>query len=386
MNDIAKQRVLLLYRNMIPSVRLCGHSQLTWLDAQGTLVYRARPIMRVRLEDLNWAETVLFCRGDSDYEVLLAQRLKQAGKRIGYIMDDDLLHVPTGLVSSAYFHQQSVQKSVRALLGLSDALLSPSLVLLDQYTAPGQTPILLEEPAIDPLPYTPRESGAPIRIGFAGSADRTGDIEQILQATLLRLHREYGNRVAFVFFGAVPSFAQALNAQCAPYCDSYDAYRQTLNGLKLDIGLAPMPDTPFHACKHYNKFVEYAASGIVGIFSDVKPYDRLRTQFGWELLCPNDADAWYHALKTLIDDPQALDALRQRVTAMAANEFSVPVTAKALHHALSALRPGNTQPLRPLPPLAKQVSMVRRGMDTLRRYGLRLPAVILRKVKSRLKR
>ncbi|MGN0778004.1 MAG: hypothetical protein ACI4MJ_02550 [Aristaeellaceae bacterium] len=376
------RRVLLLYKSMIPSVLLCGHCQLKDLAARGAVAYRDRTVMQVSKDDLSWADTVLMCRPDSIYERQLAQMVKAAGKTLAYIIDDDLLHVPMTLTSAPYYTQKEAQQSIRTLISLSDAVISPSPVLLGKYAQEGRKGILLEEPAIDPVHRGPRTPDRPVSIGFAGSVDRAGDIEQLLKDTLLRIHSEYGSRVTFTFFGAVPSFAGELDARCIPYCDSYDAYRRTLNALQLDIGLAPMPDTPFHACKHYNKFVEYAAAGIVGIFSDVQPYTRLREQFGWELLCENTADSWYTLLKRLIDHPDEVERIRARQEQLVDTVFSVPVIAEQLHQSLNALpHPAQQTPLRaPFLPVQKVQAQIRRIISGLKRYGLRTPVLLLRRL------
>jgi len=388
MKQTNKPHILLLYKTMIPSVRLCGHCQLEYLAARGEVEYRPRTVMQVSHNDLNWADIVLLCRLDNAYEVRLARMLSQAHKYLIYVIDDDLLHVPAGLTSGAYYQQKSTKASIEQLLSLSDAVLSPSPVLLAKYAVDGRRGILLEEPAIDPLPYRPRDPGAPVKIGFAGSVDRTGDIEQILREALLRIHSEYGRKVSFVFFGAVPAFAQALNAQCVPYCDSYDAYRRTLNDLQLDIGLAPMPDTPFHACKHYNKFVEYSAAGIVGIFSDVKPYDRLAKQFDWRLLCRNTAGEWYNAIRRLVDNPALLDECKRRAAELTSDAFSVPVIARALGGTLAVLPLSPRQDCKNAVflPLIKLTVPLGRLFSGLKRYGLKTPVIILRKIKAALGR
>ena len=135
----------------------------------------------------------------------------------------------------------------------------------------------------------------------------------------------------FEFFGAIPSFAKDLGARCIPYCDSYDEYRRTLNALEWDIGLAPMPDTPFHACKHYNKFVEYAAAGVIGMYSDVMPYCRLR-EFRDDLsvLVNNESNVWVNALQAMIENKQLLEHRRQLVSEYAAQKMSVDISAQSL--------------------------------------------------------
>lgn len=385
MEQKQKQRVMLLYKEMIPSVRLCGHYQLSCLAEQGKIDYRPRTLMQVSRADLNWADIVLMCRLDNAYELYLARALKKAGKRIVYVIDDDLLNVPRTLVSGAYYAQEETRACISALMEISDAILSPSPVLLDKY-ARGRQGILLEEPAIDPVPYTPRESGTPVKIGFAGSVDRTGDIEQILRESLLRIRDEYAERVKFVFFGAVPSFAAELKARCIPYCDSYDAYRDTLNGLKMDIGLAPMPDNDFYACKHYNKFIEYAAAGIVGVFSNVRPYDRIREKFGWPVMCGNTAEEWIGAIRQLLDHPEELDQLKRRIAQLAGGEFSISVIAENLMAALDAIPVQEKQtPVKVnVLPVRKVFAQIKRIVSGVKRYGRKAPAIIRRKIRNML--
>lgn len=332
-----KSHVFLIYKAMIPSVMLCGHCQIEELAAQGLIEYRHACVCKVKKKDLDWADIILLCRLDTPYECELAQMLKKSHKTIVYIMDDDLLHVPAHFSSGAHYAKEEVQVSIKKMIAMSDAILSPSPMLLSKYTRCDQKGILLEEPAIAPLGYTPHDPVKPVRIGFAGSTDRTDDIEMILGNALTRIKEEYGDRVEFIFYGAVPPCAASLGAQCIPFSSSYDSYRRTMNALQIDIGLAPMPDTEFHACKHYNKFIEYASSNTVGIFSDVKPYDRLKEGFCWKLICDNTSDSWYRAIKQLLDHPDKLDHLKQQVADMVATRFHVQVIAKELWSELQAL-------------------------------------------------
>ena len=294
------RHVLLIYRKMIPSIRLCGHCQMEYLAQQGKVDYRAVQEMKLTNEDLNWADIVLLGRLDSWYEYQLTKLLHESGRYLIYIIDDDLLNIPPEISSAAYYGQKEIQGYIRGMMEMSDAILSPSPLLLEKYAVNGKLPIQIEEPAIDPVPYKPHDPNKPVKIGFAGSIDRTGDIENILKDALLQIKREYGERVEFEFFGAIPSFAKELDARCIPYCDSYDEYRRTLNSLEWDIGLAPMPDTPFHACKHYNKFVEYAAAGAVGVFSDVMPYSRLKEKNMPCYFCENNSRAWHDLICNLV--------------------------------------------------------------------------------------
>lgn len=318
-----KPHILLLYRAMIPSVRLCGHCQLEYLSGQGKVEYRAENAAFITGKKIQWADTVILGRLDNAYELELTKQIKKAGKQLLYIIDDDLLNVPAECSSSAYYGQKEIQGCIRSMMELCDGLISPSPLLFQKYLLPHQKGLWIEEPAIEPVPYTPHD-GEVVKIGFAGSVDRTGDLQTLLGDVLRRLHEEYGEKVQFVFFGAIPDFAADLDAVSVSYQDSYLAYRQELNRQAWDIGLAPMPDTPFHACKHYNKFCEYAAAGIVGVFSDVAPYTRIAERYAGAVICSNAAEDWYRKLKMLIDDQQYRESLRMEVSRQANGVLSVP--------------------------------------------------------------
>lgn len=331
--NAGKRRVLLIYRALTPSVRLCGHCQMEYLATRGRLEYRAVQELKLRVQDINWADIVLLGRLDSWYEYQLAQMARGAGRYIAYILDDDLLNIPSQVSSARYYGQRQIQAYIRGMIDLSDAVISPSPLLLEKY-ASGKRAIQVEEPTIDPVAYRPREPGGPVKIGFAGSIDRIGDIENVLRDALIQTRDRYGGAVAFEFLGAKPGFAEHLGARCIPYIDSYDDYRRTLNALQWDIGLAPMPDTPFHACKHYNKFSEYAAAGVAGVFSDVQPYVRLKAFDNCAVLCENTSESWIKALSDLIEDSDRREDCRRKAILCAGEYMSLQRSAEELEAAL----------------------------------------------------
>ena len=143
--------VLLIYRKMIPSIRLCGHCQMEYLAQEGRIEYRAVQEMKLKTSDLNWADIVLLGRLDSWYEYQITRKLRKAGKTLIYIIDDDLLNIPPEISSAAYYGQKEIQGYIRGMIEMSDAILSPSPLLLKKYAVNGRRSIRIEEPAIDPL-------------------------------------------------------------------------------------------------------------------------------------------------------------------------------------------------------------------------------------------
>ena len=87
----------------------------------------------------------------------------------------------------------------------------------------------------------------------------------LLSDVIISLKRKYCDKVEFYFIGNHPSCADSANAVAVPRLP-YDKYLEFIKESKIDIGLAPMPDTEFHSCKHYNKFMEYTRAGICGLY------------------------------------------------------------------------------------------------------------------------
>lgn len=323
-------RVLLIYTELLPSVRLCGHSQMEALHRMGRIAYRHKAEQLLTQEDLNWPDIVLLGRMDDRFSCDVAKGLRESGKYLIYILDDDLLNIPEGITSAGHYWQPSVRRNIRRMLEMSHAVLSPSPLLLEKYATDGRAGLLTREPTVAPVPYQPHDPSAPVKIGFAGSVDRAADVKGLLGEALLEIKRAYGDRVQIEFFGFQNPLGEALEAKARPYCSSYDDYRAALNEAAWDIGLAPMPDTPFHACKHYNKFVEYAAAGVMGVYSDVEPYLQLKRDIGLGVFCENKREAWVEALRGLIDDRERLESLRRQVCQCAVTTVSADTIALAL--------------------------------------------------------
>ena len=305
-------KVLLLYRVMIPSLILCGDEQFKYLSEHNKLDYRSRTVYEVTAEDLNWANIVVIGRLDSWYERKITEILYKANKYIIYIIDDDLLNLPKEISSSSYYGQNDIRDNIQTMIKMSKALISPSPKILEKY-GKDKKKIQIEEPTVYPFSYKAHDVNKAVKIGFAGSIDRTHDVETILYDTLKKIKNKYGEKVEIEFFGAIPSFSKELNAKCTCYSDSYKGYIEKLNSLDWDIGLAPMPDSEFHSCKHYIKIIEYSEVGIYPIYSNQGPYLRFNKEYGLGTMLQNETDAWVKAIEDLIEHRDNLEEQRKYV-------------------------------------------------------------------------
>lgn len=376
-----KRRVLLLYRTFGPSVNLCGYIQLDWLAKNGAVAFRHKRITDVQTEDLNWAEVVVFVRGDGLLDELLAGACHRAGKYILYILDDDLLNVPLELGSGPYYAQRSVKRHIRRMLAYSDCFASPSPVLLEKYGGLCRSAFSLIEPAAYCLPEKRANEDGRVHIGFAGSSDRGSDIDRLISGALVETAKRYGERVKIEFFGVETETARKLGCETYPYTESYEEYQRAMARLNWDIGLAPMPDTAFHACKHYNKLVEYCGFGVVGIYSDLPPYTGAVEDRVTGLLCENSQEGWAGALSELIENSALRREMAENCLERARGVFSVETAARELQKALDALDiPETTDQVRISLGRIKAKGLVSWYLEKFKKYGWRTPAVAVKKL------
>lgn len=329
--------VLLISHELIPSVRLCGYEQYRHMEKQGLVELRFTPAKHLTPELAGWADVVQFVRSDSAAELACAREFRRAGKYLIYVLDDDLFEIPLGFGSSSYYRRENVRRNMKEIMALCHCFLSPSAHLREKYGAGFERVCAIEEPALFDTPPSPVREDGVIRIGFAGSIDRTGDIEGLLRHALFKIAYDFRDRVSIEFFGAKPPLADDFKFRHIPYCDSYEEYQKTMRELKWDIGLAPMPDSEFHRGKHYNKFIEYAACGIVGVYSDLLPYRGAVEHEVNGLVSGNDPSDLFHAIERLILEPELLAQMRRRVVGLATERFSLPSVSDALRAELGEI-------------------------------------------------
>lgn len=387
-NSKLKRNVLMLYRTFGPSVNLCGYAQFEKLAKDNYIEFRHKKIIDVTGDDLKWAELAVFVRGDGLLDELMAKVCGRAGKFVLYILDDDLLNVPAELGSGPYYSQISVKGHIRKMLEYADCFASPSEKLLKRYGGLCRYSFKIIEPSLFSMEQKQEWEDGKIHIGFCGSSDRGRDIDQLISEALIRTAERYGSQISIEFFGVETEVAKRLDCKTYPYTETYEEYQQLMSKLNWDIGLAPMPDTDFHSCKHYNKLVEYCGFGIAGIYSDLLPYKGAVENGVTGLLCENTTEAWEAALSKLIED----DALRQKIAAncldRAHSVFSVETAAGELKKEMDKLhiQGGTSGEVRGNLAAIKAVGLMSWYMEKLKKYRWKTPVVAVKKLVYLMKR
>ena len=111
-----------------------------------------------------------------------------------------------------------------------------------------------------------RRCSAKPRVGWAGGASHTGDLEMIADVV-----KELASEVEWVFFGMCPDKLRPYVHEYHPGVPIRD-YPAKLAQLNLDLALAPVEQNLFNDCKSNLRLLEYGACGFPVVCSEVLCY------------------------------------------------------------------------------------------------------------------
>ena len=97
-----------------------------------------------------------------------------------------------------------------------------------------------------------------------------------------------------------------------------------------DIGLAPLKNDIFHNSKTNNKFREYGACGIAGIYSNSDVYANCVENGVTGILVSNEEGEWYKAIFQMIDDVKLRRAIQRQARITIEKDYSLVTFSEVL--------------------------------------------------------
>lgn len=228
-----------------------------------------------------------------------------------YELDDYLPNLPLKSVHRAHM-PKDILRSIRHGLTYVDRFVVSTQPLAEAFAGLHDdirvVPNTLDTRYWKGLSALRRQSRKP-RVGWAGGASHTGDLEVIADVV-----KELANEVEWVFFGMCPD-------KLRPYVHEFhegvsiEQYPAKLASMNLDLALAPVEQNLFNECKSNLRLLEYGACGFPVIASDLRCYQ------GYSdlpvTLVKNRFRGWVDAIRMHISDLDATakagDALRNAV-------------------------------------------------------------------------
>jgi glycosyltransferase involved in cell wall biosynthesis len=269
---------------------------------------------KVRLADLTFghlnSRTVpLFVRCGDPALPLWVKLLRRAKHPYLYYIDDNFWEIRGDSPVARYYREPAIRQSLEFAVTHAHRVLTNSEVLCS-YLRRFSSRLSVLPPFFDfdLIEGCDREQSGEFRIGFAGSTTRSEDLQliaSVIQPVLDRLPN-----AVFEFCGVLPpGICSGPRVRFFGHTNSYAEFIRFQARRNWAIGLAPLRDIPANRAKTNNKYREYGACGIAGIYSDIPPYQGSVEPMSTGLLVEPSGDAWLSAITRLAVEPD----LRKRI-------------------------------------------------------------------------
>lgn len=259
-------------------------------------------------------DTIILQRQIGDERIAAMQRMQRFSSAFKvYELDDYLPNLP--LKSAHRSHMpKDILRSLRKGLSFVDRFVVSTDDLADAFSGVHSEIVVVENRL--PINWwqglqSQRRQGSKPRVGWAGGAGHTGDLELIADVV-----RDLADEVEWVFFGMCPD-------KLRPYVHEFhegvaiNEYPAKLASLNLDLGLAPLEINLFNQCKSNLRLLEFGVCGIPVICTDISPYQndlpvmRVRNRY----------KEWMDAIRMHISDLDATAKLGDDLQAAVSSQW-----------------------------------------------------------------
>lgn len=323
--------ILIISAKNLTSYQIGIHQPLNLLKKQGICTFEVKTKHEVTNKHVAEADMVIVQRSVEPEVYSYFQLARKLGKRTVYVIDDYYEAFPSYSKRRAYFAAPDRRKTFQHFLKHADIVKvdSPYLkkLLIKKYRSNVvYFPASVDFSWIQQIKKKPKEDNT-IVIGYEGS-NKENDFIPVVPA-LLQLLKEYGKSLRLEFYGFVPK--KLRGHPSVTYVKNEENYRKfirTLYQCNWDIGLAPLTDNLFNHCKTNNKFREYAACGIPGIYSPSRAYTDWVDHGRNGIIVPHSEKGWYQGIKQLIENPQLRQNIREQAELEARIHFRLSACAE----------------------------------------------------------
>lgn len=294
------------------------------------------------------ADIVVFHRPDTEEKLKLARLLKKIGKKIVFD-NDDTFKDNGGYRFNEYMDEKrfklgmkSMNETVDTFIKEADMITCSTEFLAEEYKKLNDNVVVLPN-CVDPFYFDEplKNEDGKVRIGIVGSLAVTADLEKCkpiieyfknrddVTLVLYSLPANNQDKITRELYSEeykwIDKLREYTNIEWQPFTN-FDIYYETLNDLRLDIGIIPRDDNYFNRCKSNLKFLEMSVLEIPVIaqgFEDGQsPYERDKEDAEHMIVIKNEED-WIPEIEKLISDSDKRDTMGKLAKEYVINKYSI---------------------------------------------------------------
>lgn len=335
--DIEKQRleeiqrktvsnVLVIASSTIPSLEIGILQPFNYMSELGELEYRLKFSNEVTQEDVAEAAHIIFVRTVEPKMFDLLEWANEHNKNTIYYIDDNFMAIDPNTSIGQYYLTPKRLKTYLRFLKHARVIKVDSTYFANYIRDHFNENVVCFPGSVDcaflDQIEKPNQDGSQIIIGYEGG-NKENAFQQVVPA-LEHILDEYDGLVRLEFMGFTPSkLVDHPSVTSIPANPDYKEFIANLYQRNWDIGIAPLEDNHFNHCKTNNKFREYSACGIPGIYANSPPYAEWIEHSHSGYLVGHSQEEWHKALVTMIEDRSLREQMKVNAAAIAREHFAV---------------------------------------------------------------
>lgn len=231
---------------------------------------------------------------------------------IGFEIDDDLFSLSSDHPDATVYSK--LKEDLEYLLRNSDLVIISTEALRKEITerVPDKSVHVIRNYLDEKLWFTPigndkiRRETDEIRVGYFGTSSHIHDLEMIKDAFLIARKNLDKDKIKLVLEVVGVTRKSQDWYRILPVPSGYSEYPDFVSWIRQsvqwDIGIAPLVENKFNKSKSYQKYLEYTALGVPGIYSRYGEYQDIIENGTTGILVDNKVETWSDALIILAKD------------------------------------------------------------------------------------
>lgn len=319
-------KILAVLPGLIPSTIIGIIKPLLELSKVDNVIFQVKLNTKISNSYIDKFDVVVFCRNCEYEDLRYLYYAKSKEKKVIYELDDNFFDISTSTELGKYHRYPGRLYVVKRFIELSDLVhvySNPLKDIAQKYNKNiKKINSYFDFDLIESLSKETANENK-VKIVYATSRTEGDELREVFEDALKYIINKYPGIVELYVFGEIPNTLKySKSVHKLPYINNYDKYIKFFYRKNFTIGLAPLKDDIFHRSKTNNKFREYGACGIAGVYSNVDVYSDNIIDKETGVLVENNSSDWINAIELLIHNPELRNKIAENAREKVKSEFS----------------------------------------------------------------